>query len=52
MYKLKIYQASEDTDNWPLIDIIFGENPKDCLDLAEVKYGSNSEFHWANPEEN
>lgn len=51
MYKLDIYEVIDGTDNWPLIDTIHGETAEECIEMAELEYGSNNEYHWINPVE-
>ena len=51
MYRLNIYRVIDGTDNWPLIDVVEGETPEECIEKAEEKYGygGGDEYHWANP---
>jgi hypothetical protein len=47
-YKLEIFKIVEDTDLWPLIDIIVASSPEDCLTEAEYRYNQD-EYHWVIP---
>jgi hypothetical protein len=47
MYKLDVYKVIDGTDDWPLIDTIYGNSPEECEEKAEDKYGPNPDgYHW------
>jgi hypothetical protein len=46
--KLDIYKVIEGTDEWPLIDTIEADTAKECIEIAESRYGQD-EYHWTNP---
>jgi hypothetical protein len=51
-FKLDIYEVVDGTDNWPLIDTVYGETEAECIENAEAKYGPNADgYHWTNPTE-
>lgn len=46
-WKMEVYQVIEGSDDWPLIDTVYGATKKECEEKAEEKYGANADDkHW------
>ena len=46
-WRLDVYQVVDGTDDFPMINTLYGATPQECEDAAEDLYGPNADDkHW------